>query len=291
MAQQWYEPFSVFEWLKRAFSILNIAVIVFTAMFVFSEFRFDWFEKLVGTYLSSTNAHRPKIGPIWETGEQTSNAQQYLNTIISKKEETQKNAHQATTFAQLATGILPGEWVTLEKQEFKALYLTVPRISAIKIIEPAHLLWILNSQSLDRIFCEGTPNGLNIYFIDSQNRVIKKIQLSDEQVLALNNGIQPARGSLSDMPEFSGRIFQADAFFDALFKLPADIIPDLITHPEVLLKLDGQITRVGIWNESKNGYIRLGFEINHNGATQVVFVNGREWAVWQLSLNLKGEHK
>ena len=289
MAQQWYDPFSITEWLKRTFSFLNIAVVVFTALFVFSEFRFDWFEKLVGAYLISTNDSRPQTGPIWETGRQTTNARQYLDTIISKKEKMQKNVHQAASFSQLASGILPGEWVTLEKQEFKSLYLSVPRVSALKIIEPASLLWLLNGNALDRIFCEGTDNGINIYFIDSQNRVIKKIELTRDDIRSLDDGIQPIEGRLSDMPEFHGRIFEAEDFFNGLLRLPADIIPDLITHPEVLLMLEGRITRVGIWNESKNGYIRLGFEFRENGSSRVVFVSGREWAVWQLSLNLKGD--
>lgn len=291
MAQHWYDPFSFTEWLKRTFSLLNLAVVVVTAMFVFSEFRFDWFEKMVGSYLISTNDVRPRTGPIWETGRQTTNARQHLNTIINKKQETRVNVQNATSFGELASGILPGEWVTLEKQEFKALYLTIHQASAARIIEPSHLLWLLNGGTLDRIFCEGSDKGLNIYFIDSQNRVIRKIELSHDDLLTLEDGIIPIKGSLSDMPEFSGRIFAADDFFNALFKLPRDIIPDLISHPEVLLAVDGRITRVGLWNESKGGYIRLGFELRTNGDTRVVFLNGREWAVWQLSLNLKGEQE
>lgn len=289
MAQQWYDPSSFSEWMKRSFSVLNIIVLLVTATFVVSEFRFDWFEKLVGTYLASTNDGRPQTGLVWETGKQTQEARHYLNTIINQKEKTQKNVHQANSFDDLASSIRPGEWVTIETQEFKSLYLSAHRESAVKIAEPAYLLWLLNTGILDRIFCEGTSIGVNLYFIDAQNRVIKKIELSQEDLLLLEDGIKPISGNLSDIPEFSGRIFSADDFFNGLFKLPEDIMPDLISHPEVLLKLSGKITRVGIWNESKNGYIRLGFEIRNNGGTQVVFVNGREWAVWQLSLNLKGD--
>ncbi|MBU2454693.1 MAG: hypothetical protein KJ668_15405, partial [Proteobacteria bacterium] len=65
--------------------------------------------------------------------------------------------------------------------------------------------------------------------------------------------------------------------------------PDLIVNPEALLAQEGKITRVGIWNEAENGYIKLGFEFQEKNSTQVVFVKGREWAVWQVSLNLKGE--
>lgn len=289
MAQQWYEPFSFTEWIKRTFSILNIIVAVITITFIVSEFRFDWFENLVGTYLAGTNASRPQKGPIWETGQQASSAQQYLNNIISQKEETQKNVSQAVSFIDLSSNIKPGEWVTLEKQELKKLYLNAHRSTADRIIEPAYLLWVLNDRALDRIFCEGTLQGFNLYFIDSQNRVIKKIELSRDDISSLVEGIRPVPGSLEDMPEFSGRIFTADDFFKGLFKLPSDIIPDLISHPEVLLNLEGQITHVGIWNESQDGYIRIGFEISLDDGSQVVFMNGREWAVWQLSLNLKGE--
>ena len=225
MITHWYEPFNFTEWLKRTFSLLNIAVIVITAMFVFSEFRFDWFEKLVGTYLISTNDMRPQTGPIWETGRQTSNARQHLNTIINKREETRVNVQNAASFGELASGILPGEWVTLEKQEFKSLYLTIQQASAARIIEPSHLLWLLNTDALDRIFCEGTENGLNIYFIDSENRVIRKIELSQNEILTLEDGVKPIKGSLSDMPEFSGRIYPADDFFNALFKLPQILFP------------------------------------------------------------------
>ena len=289
MIQQWYEPLSFSEWLRRTFSFLNIAVVILTATFIFSEFRFDWFENFVGSYLASTNESRPETGAIWETGKQTSNAHEYLNKIISKKEDTWQNVHQASTFSLLASGILPGEWVTLEKQQFKTLYLTLETPIALKIIEPAQLVWLLNGGSLDRIFCEGIPGGIKIYFIDSENRVIKQIDLKKEDILEIETGEKPVSGKLADMDGFSGRIYPANNFFDALFKLPGDIIPDLMVNPEILLKQDGKISNIGIWNEAENGYIKLGFEFEEKGGTQVVFIKGREWAVWQLSLNLKGD--
>ena len=177
MIQQWYEPLSFSEVLRRTFSFLNIAVFIITAVFVFSEFRFDWFENLVGSYLVSTNESRPETGAVWETGKQTASAHEYLNKIISKKEDTRHSVHQAQTFLDLAAGILPGQWVTLEKQQFKKLYLTLEKPIALKIIEPAQLVWLLNGGSLDRIFCEGIPGGIKLYFIDSENRVVKQIDL------------------------------------------------------------------------------------------------------------------
>jgi len=288
MIRQWYEPLNFSEWLRRTFSFLNIAVFIITATFIFSEFRFDWVENLVGSYLTSTNEFRPETGAIWETGKQTSNAHEYLNKIINKKEDTRQNVYQASTFSDLASGVSPGEWVTLEKQQFKTLYLTLEKSTALKIIEPAQLVWLLNGSSLDRIFCEGITGGIKIYFIDSENRVIKQIDLRKEDILEIENGDKPVPGELADMEGFLGRIYPAPFFFDTLFKLPADIIPDLIVNPKALLKQEGKIINIGIWNESENGYIKLGFEFEEAGGKQVVFIKGREWAVWQLSLNLRG---
>jgi hypothetical protein len=289
MILQWYEPSGFFEWLRRTFSFLNIALFIIVAIFFSSELRFDWFESLVGNYLSATNESRPETGAVWETGKQTTNAHEYLNKIISKKEIVRRNVHQADSFFDLASSLLPGEWVTLEKQQFKTLYLSLEKSAALKMIEPSQLVWLINGSSLDRIFCEGILGGIKIYFIDSENRVIKEIDLRQEDILEIENGEKPVPGQLVDIEGFLGRIYPARNFFDALFKLPPDIIPDLMVNPEKLLKQDGKIINIGIWNEAKNGYIKIGFEVQGPDGRQVVFIKGREWAVWQLSLNLKGD--
>ncbi|MCP4672366.1 MAG: hypothetical protein GY857_13805 [Desulfobacula sp.] len=289
MTRQWYEPLGFFEWLKRAFSFLNIAVFMITAIFLISELRFDWCENIVGSYLASSNESRPKTGVIWETGKHTSNAHEYLNTIINKKEDTQANVHGASSFSNLVSGILPGAWVTLEKDHFKTLYLTLDKSMAAKILDPAQLVWLLKGSMLDRIFCEGITGGIKIYFIDSENRVIKQIELENQDTLDLERGKQAVTGELSEMEGFSGRIYPAEHFFNAVFKLPTDILPDLMVDPEILLEQKGRIINVGIWNITQNGYIQLGFEFEEMGSKKIVFIKGREWAVWQLNLYLKGD--
>lgn len=289
MIRQWYEPFTFSEWLKRAFSVLNIAIFAITATLVISEFRFDWFESLVGNYLSAINETRPETGAIWKTGRQSSSAQEYLNQIINQKETVKQNAQQADSFSGLASRIISGQWVTLEKEQFKKLYLALDRTQALKIIEPAQLVWLLNGNNLDRIFCEGFSDRIKIYFVDSQNRVMRQIELTKEEIVNIEKGELSIPGKLSDIEGFQGRIYEAENFFKALMRLPEDIIPDLMVNPELLLKQTGRITRIGILNEVQNGYIQLGFEFQTGTQRQVVFVKGREWAVWQLSLNLKGE--
>ncbi len=290
MIDQWYRPFCFSEWAKRVFSVINLMLFFISVTFVFSEFRFDWVEKTVGTYLISTNELRPETGVIWETGKHAANAHEFLNNMVSKKEDARKTVHTADSFSALVSSLNSGEWVTLEKHHFKTLYLALDRGAAAKIIEPAQLVWLLNGPLLDRIFCEGVSDGIKLYFIDSDNRVIKQIHLKNLDILEIETGEVPLLGGLDRIEEFSGRIYSADHFFNALFNLPQDILPDLMVDPEILLKQEGKIIRVGIWNEAENGYIKLGFEFEENNQSSVVFVKGREWAVWQLSLNLKGEN-
>lgn len=289
MIRQWYEPASLSEWFKRIFSLLNITVCVFTFVFIVSEFRFDWVEKMLGAYLVSTNQSRPESGAMWETGRHTSNAHAHINQIISKKEDVRQNVNAADSFSLLVSSLQPGEWVTIEKHQFKELYQGLQGSAALKVIEPAELVWLLKGTGTDRIFCEGVGNGIKIYFLDTDNRVIRQIEIQKRDILEMEAGEKPFFGRLDEMDGFAGRIYSSRNFFDALFKLPPDILPDLMADPEILLDQDGRIVRIGIWNEAKNGYIRLGYEFESENGYRVVFVNGREWAVWQLSLNLKGE--
>ncbi len=261
---------------------------ILTLVVVASEFRFDWVETLAGRYLLSTNVGRPEIGGIWETGHQTVNAHQSLNQMIIKKEIARQTVREADSFVALAKGLSAGEWVNLDKNQFKTLYLSLSRGDRQTLMEPARLVWLLNGNITDRIFCEGRMGGMKIYFIDSGNRVIQQIEL-DAKKIGGDPGEMLTAAGLDELKGFSGRIYSSDLFFDAVFKLPPDMVPDLIKNAEILLSLTGTIKRVGIWNTSEDGFIRLGFEFSHLGEKQVVQILARDWAVWQLSLILKGE--
>ncbi|WP_022667247.1 hypothetical protein [Desulfospira joergensenii] len=289
MIHNWYDPPGFSEGLKRAFSFFNLGILIFSFLFVFSEFRFDWCEKLLGAYLLSNNDSRPEKGAVWEAGHDTLDAFQSLTDIISRQETARQSVRDAESFAGLASSLGSGEWVIIEREEFQRFYRSLPPSAARKIIDPARLVWLLKGATVDRIFCEGGSRGIQIYFIDAQNRVVQQLDLDRESLSALQQGPVPEKGYLEDLESFSGRIYPADEFFRAAFKLPPDMISDLIQEPELLLDQKGVIQRVGIWNQAENGNIRLGFEFEDQGETRVLFVQAREWAVWQLGLILKGE--
>ncbi len=289
MVRHWYDPHSFPEVLKRSVSVFNLGIVILTALFVFSEFRFDWCERLLGAYLLAGNDERQEKGAIWEAGKESLDAYKSLSGIINRRENTQKTIREADSFTGLVNGIAPEEWVTIEKDEFLRLFKTLPSSSARNIIDPVRLIWLLKADRVDRVFCEGAPDEVQVYFIDSQNRVVHRIDLNRQNLSELEAAPIPKDGSLEQLESFLGRIYPADRFFKAAFQLPNEMITDLILDPDLILEQKGIIRRVGISNQAENGMIRLGFELQDQGRTKILFVQAREWAVWQLGLILKGE--
>lgn len=247
----------------------------------------------MGVYLASTNNSRPEKGTIWETGDKTSKANTHLKEIIDKQQITNRNALKASSFLELTSGVNPGEWVNLDREHFKKLYIKLPDYTADKLIPSAKLLFLLNNPDLDRIFIEGQEDkSLKIFFLNANNLVLKQIDLNKEMFETPEIGTQFVMGtSLDDFEGFKDRIYPADQFFKAMTDLSFDKINDLVEDPDILLEKSGRIIRAGIWNETKAGYIKIGFEYKYKSQTNVLLVNGREWVVWELIINLKGSNQ
>lgn len=284
----WYEPTKTGEWLRRILSFTNLLILCVTTILIISELRFDWCELMIGRYLASLNSSRPETGAVWKAGEQSSRAHTFLKNIIEERQNAARYAQEATSFAELASGILPGQWANIDKEHFKRLYLAIPATSASELITPEELIWLFGGGTLTRIFCEGKPYGLEIFFLNSENRVLRQITLNKAKMEKIEKNEAIFKGALEQIPEFQGRIYPAELFFKVLLALPQDIMPDLITTPQKLLNQHGTIIKAGIWNEASSGYIKLGFEFKDNGKSVVLFVKAREWAVWRLSSNLTG---
>jgi len=284
----WYGPFTPGEGIKRFFSFLNLGLAALVLLVAASELRFDWAERLVGNYLMVINPSRPETGGIWEAGHQALNANKSLNQIIDKKQNTLRHVREAESFSSLAGRLGPGEWVNLDRQQFKALFNTLSAGTRDRLIDPARLVWLLATDVMDRIFCEGQMGALIVYFIDTNNRVVSQFSLNKPDLA----GTLDPSGVSSGLDEMAGvfsRVLPADRFFNALFQLPQDMVSELMGNTGRLLMQQGTLSRVGIGDTVENGYIRLGFEFVDLGGSRVIQSQAREWAVWQLNLTLRGE--
>ena len=286
--QNWYGPGTPEEWLKRSCSVLNLVIISVVCIFVVSEFRFDWCERLVGNYLASTNDVRPEMVPSGTRVGTWLMPCSPLDQMALERESAGRTVRTAESFADLSAKLGPGEWANLDKDRFRELYLALPAYRSRHVVDPVRLVWLLNGGVTDRIFCEGRLDGMKIFFIDSRNRVVQQVDLD---VKTLGNSGSPSvmPGTLENIPDFFGRIYPAALFFDAVSRLPGEMSADLILDTQDLLSEKGALDRVGVGNAVQDGLITLGFEFRHLGDSRVVAVKAREWAVWQLTLMLKAD--
>jgi hypothetical protein len=284
----WYGPFTPGEGVKRCFSALNLGLAALVILVGASELRFDWAEHLLGNYLMVINSSRPETGGIWEAGHQALSANKSLNQIIDKKQSTLRHVQKAESFSSLAGRLGPGEWVNLDRRQFKGLFNTLPAGTRDRLINPARLVWLLTTNVVDRIFCEGQMGLVTVYFIDADNRVVSQFSLNHQD---LDKTLDPSgiHSRLDDLDGVFSRILPADRFFNALFQLPPDMVSELMGNTDRLLMQSGTLGRVGIGDTVENGYIRLGFEFTDLDGPRVIQAQAREWAVWQLNLTLRGE--
>jgi len=285
----WAEPRNCREWLFRSFALRPILTILLIFGILFSELRFDWIEQMLGAFLVNTNAGRPQSGAIWEISRQTETARRTLERIVTDRQASQREARNAGSFIEISDGLAPDQGVMLLPDDFRRLYLELPAPIAQEIISPIELLNVFSEDRFTRTYFEKQANGLQVYFLDAENRVLRRLQINADLLELIAQNERSVDGTLDNLPKFKNRIYPADQFLNALESLPDDSRRNVLPQPERLLAIAGRIVRVGISDETISGNIELGFEINAGASMRVVFIPGREWAVWQIRSKLEGK--
>jgi len=256
---------------------------------VISELRFDWIERMLGSFLVSTNVTRPESGAIWELGKQTKTAHQAIEKIVTDRRSSYREAEKATSFKQIATTIQPEEWLLVPPDLFRKLYLELPPEVATEIIPSFELLELINNRDWERTYFEKDGDGLNIYMLDKDNRVLKRLPISPDLLYMMAYSDVAFGERLENFPIFEGRIYPGDLFFKVLKNLTPEVIDGVIRRPEHLLRVPGNIARVGISDEAISGFIQIGFEIESGAQQMLILLRGHEWAVWRLRSLLESE--
>jgi hypothetical protein len=283
------EPQSGKEWIRRLFTLRPMLLLLVISSICVTEFRFDWAERILGAYLITTNAFRPESGAIWEKGHSAMAARQTLEQIVTDRLSTQREALSAQNLTEIAKAIGDGKGVMVSDEQFRRLYHNLPPTAAQEIVSPYELLQLVSDGRWMRTYFEKTSDGLTAYLLDSANRVLRQVDLSNTMLQRLEPGEAMSAQSLDELPNYENRIYPADRFFDVLETFPEDLRRAMVPQPEVLLNTPGRITRVGISDEAVSGFIELGFEIVDGNRHWVIPVQGNELAVWQLRSRLEGK--
>lgn len=285
----WTEPKNLSEWTRRLFSARTLMMSMLVLVLVISELRFDWMEQTLGSFLVSTNATRPESGAIWEIGKQTRTAHQAIEKIVTDRRSSYREAESATSFKQIAATIQPEEWLLVPPDLFRKLYLELPPEVAKEIIPSFELLELINNREWERTYFEKDGDGLNIYMLDKDNRVLKRLPISPDLLYMMAYSDVAFGERLENFPIFESRIYPGKLFFHVLKNLMPEVRDGVIRRPEHLLRVPGNIVRVGISDEAMSGFIQIGFEIDSGAQQMVILLRGHEWAVWRLRSLLESE--
>lgn len=285
---EWAEPRDLKEWAKSVFAARSVLLLMLVSCIFILELRFDWTERLIGTYLLTTNSKRPESGSIWEKSHQARAAQQTLEQILTDRQTLQREARNAATFTQIAASVAPGKGVMLSADHFRKLYLQLAPSFADDIVSPFDLLGIVSDGRWRRTYFEKSGDGLAVYLLDANNRVLQQLELNSALLSQLKRVEVSQTESLDQLPVFKNRIYSVEHFFNSLKAFPEEVRRSIVPHPEMLLEAAGHIVRVGISDETLSGFIELGFEFFDGTQKRVVVVQGHEWAVWRLRSHLEG---
>lgn len=279
----WCEPRDLRDWFNRSFSLRSLTFILIILLLAVFEFRFDWMEKALGSYLSTTNRQRPKTGVIWETAYDTEQAQDYLNEITVDQEAMESNARSAVDLADIVSLIADNQSVTISPEHFCSLYMKLPTGLKYRIMTPTELLQLQAENRWERTYIEKSGNQINIYPIDRYSRVLREIVISENTLVQIERGREiPFEGSLEEWGANPEQIYPADSFFSAFYYLPMDAQTEILAQPEQVLKASGRLVRVGFHPPVQDMWVDIGFELVDRDRRKVVALPAREWALTRL---------
>lgn len=264
-------------------SLRGMVMIMVVLTVLISEIRFNWVEKVLGRYLATTNTYRPESGNIWEQGRLRKVAAQTLERITTDQLAAQREVRGATSLTELVARLSGTRGIMVSAEWFRQLYGQIPEVSARALFSPAYMLRISAEKSWDRVYLERDNDKVGIYLLDHGNHVINYTTINSDQLALTGDGsMQVISGSVSDYPEFSGRIYPAARFFMALDTLPPETQQSVLSWPGPVLAMEGSPVRVGISDEVRGTVIPIAIEMETPLGPRMVMTTGQEWAVLEV---------
>lgn len=282
MAMDWCEPRDFKDWIHRFFSLRSLTFILIVLMLVVFEFRFDWMEKALGSYLTTTNRQRPETGEIWETAHDTNQALNSLEEITVERDALQRNARGATDLSDIVSLISDNVPITISPEHFCALYLKLPPSLYSRIMDPMELVALLAEGQWERTYIRKNGNQLSIYLLDRDYRALRELVVSDTTLVQIERRKVIFEGSLEEWGAAPDSIYPAARFFAALETLTKDMQSEILAQPEEILKAGGNPIRVGFPPQSETTWVNIGFEFEDGSRKKVLVLPAREWALWRL---------
>ncbi len=279
---KWFEPQNINEWFRRGLSLRLGILFVVILLMAATELRFGWIEKVVGSYLITTNDNRPESGAIWDLGHQTQSARKNLDEIVGDSQTSQKEARGAENFSQIFVGLSEESGISISAAHFRKLYDKLPTLLSQELLSPYTLLQLEAGGEWNRTYFAKREDGIRIYLLDRDNQVLKEVSITRDLAEYIGSGEVAITGTLNNFADFANHIYPPDLFFNVLESLPEELQRGVLSQPQMLLNTDGKLLNVGISSEEVGGSIAIGFEYQQGQTHKVVLVQGQLGAVEKL---------
>lgn len=287
----WYAPTSLKDSFRRLMALRSALVLSAILALAVTEFRFDWIESAVGSYLVTTNRHRPESGTVWDQGHQTDMARQTLSQYVDQRTGVQREARRATSMGQVVAGVDAESGSIISTDHFVELYQKLPPVLSHEIVSPFTLLTHLSGRQWQRTFFERQGEELLIYFLDDHNQVLHRLEVGPVLMEHIQRGEVAIHSRLDQLGDFAARIYPAQQFFAALNTLPEPVRKGVVDSPGNLLQVSGRIVRVGISSQPMAGAVDIGFEVEDTQGAKVILTQGQVSSVERLQWVLDSQSR
>lgn len=285
----WYAPENLNAWHRRLISPRAVVLVLLMAALLITELRFSWCEIVVGDYLVTTNAYRPKSGTIWEQDREADSARQTLAQYADQRQNVMREVRQAETMGQVIANIGPGKGVMISADHFLELYLKLPPVLSHEIVSAYTLLTYTSTGQWQRTFIERQDQQVLVFMLDGQNQVVYRLSIGSVLLGHIERGEVAIRAGLDQLSDFAAHIYPAERFFEVLNTYPQQMRQEILAHPEELLRINGRIRRVGISEVGLGDSVDLGVEVEDAEGLKVILIQANAGSVRQLQQSLDGD--
>jgi len=239
-----------------------VFLILLVTALILLELGTDFAEKMGGKIMQWNNFSRPMIGTTWDYQSQSAAAMQQISEVVSLQNEVRRELQTKDDFAKLPEQLEGGKVIRVSREKFLDLYVQLPEIYAQKLGSPVRLMEFSVLHGWNRTFFAGYEGRVDIFFLNDQNYVLEKVSLNRGFFDELERWGQVIDGSLEEIPDFTGRIYSAAEFVNALSALEED--PDDFIGGIEILKSGRTLVKIGISRRWQGGTVEMGFQFADN---------------------------
>ncbi|MBN2089141.1 hypothetical protein JW964_05995 [candidate division KSB1 bacterium] len=262
----------------------TLIVLIIIMLLLLLEGLFDIGEIGLGRFIAWTNSYRPQTGPIWQREIKGETATQQLQEIEPLPEQ---KVFEVSNFNEVLNQLESNPDVRILKKNFLKIYTQLPYNIAQQIISPYELLKLIPEQSWTHCSISRDADELRIYFLDSENQLIRDNYFSMSGYIETTQSDEASGMLLEEQEEFQGRVVTRDDFLAAYNSLPLSTKIFVMNDPMQLIRWGDAMNYAAVSRYIVDGAVTIGFQVKTGISNTIIRYQASEIGAARLveSLN------